>query len=76
FYPSLETSGLAFVFWGGILSTVLLYPSTFNVNSICHIFGSKYYETSDNSCNNWFIALITIFECWHNNLHKFSYSVS
>ncbi|MBK2261336.1 acyl-CoA desaturase, partial [Francisella tularensis] len=75
FYPSLETSGLAFVFWGGILSTVLLYHTTFNVNSICHIFGSKDYETSDNSCNNWFIALITFGEGWHNNHHKFAYSV-
>lgn len=53
FYHSLETSGLVFVFWGGILSTVLLYHTTFSVNSICHIFGSKDYETSDNSRNNF-----------------------
>ncbi|WP_395166971.1 acyl-CoA desaturase [Francisella salimarina] len=75
FFPSLETSGLAFVFWGGILSTVLLYHTTFSVNSICHIFGKKDYETSDNSRNNWFIALITFGEGWHNNHHKFAYSV-
>ncbi|MED7787455.1 acyl-CoA desaturase [Francisella sp. 19X1-34] len=75
FYPTLETSGLAFVFWGGILSTVLLYHTTFSVNSICHIFGSRDYQTTDNSRNNWLIALITFGEGWHNNHHKFAYSV-
>lgn len=75
FYPTLETSGLAFVFWGGILSTVLLYHTTFSVNSICHIFGSRDYQTTDNSRNNWLIALITFGEGWHNNHHKFAYSI-
>lgn len=75
FYPALETSGLAFVFWGGILSTVLLYHTTFSVNSICHIFGSRDYQTTDNSRNNWLVALITFGEGWHNNHHKFAYSI-
>ncbi|WP_150466612.1 acyl-CoA desaturase [Francisella sp. SYW-9] len=75
FYPTLETSGLAFVFWGGILSTVLLYHTTFSVNSICHIFGSRDYQTTDNSRNNWLVALITFGEGWHNNHHKFAYSI-
>jgi stearoyl-CoA desaturase (delta-9 desaturase) len=75
FYPALGTSGLAFVFWGGILSTVLLYHTTFSVNSICHIFGSRDYQTTDNSRNNWLVALITFGEGWHNNHHKFAYSI-
>ena len=75
YYPSLGTSGLAFGFWGGILSTVVLYHTTFCVNSICHIFGKKEYDTKDDSRNNWFIALLTFGEGWHNNHHKFPYSV-
>jgi stearoyl-CoA desaturase (delta-9 desaturase) len=75
YYPSLGTSGLDFIFWGGMISTVLLYHTTFSVNSICHIFGSRDYQTSDNSRNNWLIALITFGEGWHNNHHKFAYSV-
>ena len=75
FYPALETSGLTFVFWGGILSTVMLYHTTFSVNSICHIFGSRDYQTTDNSRNNWLVALITFGEGWHNNHHKFAYSI-
>ncbi|QIV94105.1 acyl-CoA desaturase [Allofrancisella frigidaquae] len=74
-YPNLGTSGLNFVFFGGILSTVLLYHTTFSVNSICHIFGSKDHLTTDNSRNNWFIAILTFGEGWHNNHHKFAYSV-
>jgi stearoyl-CoA desaturase (delta-9 desaturase) len=63
------------VLWGGIFSTVLLYHTTFSVNSICHIFGEKDFETKDDSRNNWFIALLTFGEGWHNNYHKFAYSV-
>ncbi|AJC49366.1 acyl-CoA desaturase [Allofrancisella guangzhouensis] len=74
-YPNLGTSGLSFVFFGGILSTVLLYHTTFSVNSFCHIFGSKDYLTTDNSRNNWLIAILTFGEGWHNNHHKFAYSV-
>ncbi len=74
-YPSLETSGISFVLWGGIFSTVLLYHTTFSVNSICHIFGKRDYQTGDDSRNNWFIALLTFGEGWHNNHHKFAYSV-
>ncbi|RUS68479.1 hypothetical protein EGW08_023759, partial [Elysia chlorotica] len=75
FFSSLGTSGLAFVFWGVILSTVVLYHTTFCVNSICHIFGKKDFQTGDDSRNNWFIALLTFGEGWYNNHHKFAYSV-
>ncbi|QLE79547.1 acyl-CoA desaturase [Francisella sp. Scap27] len=74
-FPSLNTSGLTFVLCGGIFSTVLLYHTTFSVNSFCHIFGKKDYKTTDNSRNNWFVALMTFGEGWHNNHHKFAYSV-
>jgi stearoyl-CoA desaturase (delta-9 desaturase) len=57
--------------WGFFISTVLLYHGTFSVNSIAHIFGSRRFETGDNSRNNLFVALITLGEGWHNNHHYY-----
>ena len=70
-YPQLLTNGWQLVIWGFILSTVLLYHSTFLVNSVAHIWGKRRYNTKDSSKNNMFIALITFGEGWHNNHHHF-----
>lgn len=63
--------GLKFVFWGYFLSTVLIYHVTFSINSIAHIFGKRTYETNDQSRNNWFLALLSFGEGWHNNHHHY-----
>jgi stearoyl-CoA desaturase (delta-9 desaturase) len=63
----------AFV-WGFILSTVLLFHSTFSINSLAHVWGHRRYETGDHSRNNFFLALITLGEGWHNNHHRFMHS--
>jgi stearoyl-CoA desaturase (delta-9 desaturase) len=60
--------------WGFCLSTVLLFHTTFAVNSICHIWGSRRYETPDGSRNNPFVALLTMGEGWHNNHHHYQSS--
>jgi fatty-acid desaturase len=39
------------------------------VNSLSHLFGYRNFKTEDQSCNNWFVALITGGEGWHNNHH-------
>ena len=39
------------------------------VNSLSHLFGYRNYETNDHSRNNWFVAIITGGEGWHNNHH-------
>src|SRR5579885_313430 len=65
--PGLGTGGWQMLVWGFFVSTVLLYHGTFTVNSLAHIFGSRRFETSDNSRNNPFVALITLGEGWHNN---------
>jgi stearoyl-CoA desaturase (delta-9 desaturase) len=57
--------------WGFCLSTVLLWHDTFTINSLSHLFGSRRYETSDTSKNNWLLALLTLGEGWHNNHHHF-----
>jgi len=56
-------------FWGYIVSTVLLYHGTFSINSFAHLFGSRRFDTADQSRNNWVLALLTLGEGWHNNHH-------
>jgi stearoyl-CoA desaturase (delta-9 desaturase) len=58
----------AFV-WGYLLATVLLYHATFAINSIAHIWGTRRFATTDLSRNNWWLALLTLGEGWHNNHH-------
>jgi stearoyl-CoA desaturase (delta-9 desaturase) len=45
------------------------------VNSLAHVIGKRRYATRDQSRNNWFLALITFGEGWHNNHHHFPGSV-
>jgi stearoyl-CoA desaturase (delta-9 desaturase) len=61
--------------WGMFLSTVLLWHGTFIINSLCHVIGSRRYETGDASRNNLLFALITMGEGWHNNHHHYQSSV-
>jgi|SRR5579871_221255 len=60
----------AFV-WGFVVSTVLLYHGTFLINSLAHIWGSRRFATPDESRNNFWLALLTMGEGWHNNHHHF-----
>jgi len=62
--------------WGFCVSTVLLWHGTFTINSLAHVFGSRRYETTDDSRNNWFLALITMGEGWHNNHHHYQRATS
>ncbi|KAJ0603539.1 putative fatty acid desaturase domain, acyl-CoA desaturase [Helianthus annuus] len=59
--------------WYGV-AAVCGYHTTFLVNSACHIWGNQAWNTSDLSKNNWWVALITFGEGWHNNHHAFEYS--
>jgi stearoyl-CoA desaturase (Delta-9 desaturase) len=63
--------GWAGLFGGFMLSTVLLWHGTFTINSLSHVWGNRRYPTSDDSRNNWVLALITMGEGWHNNHHHF-----
>lgn len=69
--PALGTSGFQMLVWGFFISTVLLYHGTFTVNSLAHLFGRRRFETADGSRNNYFVALITLGEGWHNNHHYY-----
>lgn len=70
-----------FVFggWPGLVvgffwSTVLLFHGTFFINSLAHVTGSQRYVTGDDSRNNWWLAIITLGEGWHNNHHAYQRS--
>lgn len=69
--PDLGTSGWQMVVWGFCISTVVLYHATFTVNSLAHSVGSRRYATRDHSRNNWWLAVLTLGEGWHNNHHHF-----
>ena len=71
YFPASGTSGWQMLVWGFFVSTVLLYHGTFTVNSVAHLFGSRRFETADNSRNNFLVALITLGEGWHNNHHHY-----
>ena len=63
--------------WGFFVSTVLLWHGTFTVNSLNHVFGRRRYPTTDESRNNWFLAIfVTLGEGWHNNHHHYMVSVN
>jgi len=61
--------GVSTLVWGFFVSTVLLWHGTFTINSLSHVFGRRRYRTTDDSRNNWLLALITCGEGWHNNHH-------
>lgn len=70
----LALGGLEVFLWGFLVSTVLLFHCTFMINSLAHLWGSRRFETPDDSRNNFVLALITFGEGWHNNHHRFMYA--
>ena len=70
-YPSLGTDGPQLLVWGFFVSTVVLFHATVTINSLAHVFGSRRFDTADDSRNNGWLALITFGEGWHNNHHHF-----
>jgi stearoyl-CoA desaturase (delta-9 desaturase) len=69
-------AGWAGLFWGFVISTVLVYHATFSINSLSHLIGRRRYATDDESRNNLFLALITLGEGWHNNHHHYQSSAN
>ena len=66
--------GLGAFVWGFVVSTVLLFHGTFTINSVAHLWGTRRFDTADDSRNNFVLAIITLGEGWHNNHHKFMYA--
>jgi stearoyl-CoA desaturase (delta-9 desaturase) len=55
--------------WGGFLRVTLGLHATWLVNSATHLWGSRRFETRDDSRNSWWVALFSGGEGWHNNHH-------
>jgi stearoyl-CoA desaturase (delta-9 desaturase) len=71
YVPGLGTNGPQMLIWGFFISTVALVHGTCTINSLSHQYGSQRYETGDDSRNNFWLALITLGEGWHNNHHYY-----
>ena len=70
-FPGLGTNGMQILVWGGFVSTIFLYHATYTINSLAHLFGKRRFNTSDDSRNNFWLALLTLGEGWHNNHHRY-----
>ncbi len=69
--PGLHTTGPQMLEWGFVISTVALFHGVATINSLAHVFGSRRFSTSDTSRNNFWLALLTMGEGWHNNHHHY-----
>ena len=65
----LAFGGIPYVLWGMGVRTVFGLHTTWAVNSATHMWGSRRFATRDDSTNNWWVALLTFGEGWHNNHH-------
>ena len=61
--------GLPFLLWGLFFRVVMGLHATWLVNSATHLWGKRRFATRDDSRNNWWVAMLTFGEGWHNNHH-------
>jgi stearoyl-CoA desaturase (delta-9 desaturase) len=67
----LAIGGLSGFVWGFCISTTLLWHTTYSINSLAHVWGSRRFETSDTSRNNFWLARLTLGEGWHSFHHRY-----
>ena len=67
----LAFGGWSFVLWGVFFRITFNFHSTWLVNSATHMWGRRRFATRDDSTNNWWVALLTFGEGWHNNHHAY-----
>jgi stearoyl-CoA desaturase (delta-9 desaturase) len=61
--------GWSMLMWAVFLRVTVGLQVTWLVNSATHIWGKRRFQTGDDSTNNWWVALLTYGEGWHNNHH-------
>jgi stearoyl-CoA desaturase (delta-9 desaturase) len=64
-------AGLTGLLWGGGVRMLVLHHVTYSINSLCHFFGRRSYDTGDESRNLAWLAPFSFGEAWHNNHHAF-----
>ena len=62
---------LTSLLWGGLIRILVLHHVTYSINSLCHVFGRRDFETGDESRNLAWLAIPSFGESWHNNHHAF-----
>jgi fatty-acid desaturase len=62
-------SAVGMVLWGAFMRVTLGLHATWLVNSATHLWGRRRFATRDDSRNNWWVALLSGGEGWHNNHH-------
>jgi stearoyl-CoA desaturase (delta-9 desaturase) len=70
------TAALTGLLWGGAVRLLVLHHVTFSINSLCHFFGRRRFDTGDESRNLAWLSLLSFGESWHNNHHAFPTSAT
>jgi stearoyl-CoA desaturase (delta-9 desaturase) len=70
------SAGLTGLLWGGAVRLLVLHHVTYSINSLCHYFGRRRFETDDESRNLAWLSLLSFGEAWHNNHHAFPTSAA
>jgi stearoyl-CoA desaturase (Delta-9 desaturase) len=65
------TGALTALLWGGLVRVFVLHHVTWSINSVCHFFGRRRFDTDDESRNVFWLALPSFGEAWHHNHHAF-----
>lgn len=63
--------GVTGLLWGGAVRMLVLHHVTYSINSLCHFFGRRRFDTGDESRNLAWLAPLSLGEAWHNNHHAF-----
>jgi stearoyl-CoA desaturase (delta-9 desaturase) len=64
-------AALTGLLWGGAVRMLVVHHVTYSINSLCHFFGRRAFDTGDESRNLAWLAPFTFGEAWHNNHHAF-----
>ena len=67
-------AGLSALLWGGLVRIFIVHHITWSINSICHFFGRRRFDTDDHSTNVFWLALPSLGEAWLHNHHAFPQS--
>ena len=65
------TGALLGLLWGGLVRIFFVHHVTWSVNSVCHLWGGRPYDSGDESRNNFLFGVLALGEGWHNNHHAF-----
>jgi len=69
-------AGLTGLLWGGAVRMLVIHHVTYSINSLCHFFGSRRFNTDDESRNLMWLSFFSFGEAWHNNHHAFPTSAA